>query len=662
MTKKGVTKPLILAPAGGKESFLAAIAAGADAVYCGLKRFSARMAAENFTVEDLVRLSALARSKGVQVYIALNTLIKPDEIDMAGKLLVNLSGTVNPDAIIIQDPAFISLARQAGYQGELHLSTLSNVTFPKALKQIKKISGITRVVIPRELNIDEVKAFADACPIDMSIEIFVHGALCYGVSGRCYWSSFLGGKSGLRGRCVQPCRRVYDIKGEKKRYFSCQDLSLDVLVKVIADVKNISAWKIEGRKKGPHYVYYTVRAYRLLRDHGKEPDAKKEALNLLEYALGRKTTHYNFLPQRPQVSVKTDEQTGSGLFAGRIKGSEKNMFLIPRQRLLTGDLLRIGYEDEPGHTTYRVTRGVPKRGRLTIKLPGRRVRIGGSPVFIVDRREKELKDALENMRQELENISVDFPEMSEFKAKLKKPDKITGKIKTRPVDMHVGRTLHKKQNRGISGLWLSDSTADRLSKSDIAKCWWWLPPVVWPENENDLINRIKLVSDRGGRYFVLNSPWQTVFFNQEKGLKLWAGPFCNAANPLAIEQLASFGFSGVIVSPELGEDDYPRLAKESVLPVGIVLSGNWPLCISRTIAPDLKIGNLFSSPRGEQAWVAQYDSDYWAFPNWKLDLEKYRSELVKAGFSMFVHFEEPLPGDIKLKKRPGLWNWNLKLL
>jgi len=183
--KKGFTKPLILAPAGGKESFLAAIAADADAVYCGLKRFSARMAAENFTVEDLVRLSAFARSKGVQVYIALNTLIKPDEIDRAGKLLENLSKTVNPDAIIIQDPAFVSLAQQAGYQGELHLSTLSNVTFPKALKQIKKIPGITRVVIPRELNIDEVKAFADACPADMSIEIFVHGALCYGVSGRC---------------------------------------------------------------------------------------------------------------------------------------------------------------------------------------------------------------------------------------------------------------------------------------------------------------------------------------------------------------------------------------------------------------------------------------------------------------------------------------------
>jgi len=657
--KKGAAKPLILAPAGGKESFMAAIAAGADAVYCGLKQFSARMNAENFTVEDLIRLSSLAHSMDVKVYIALNTLVKPDEINSAGKLIENLSQTVHPDAIIIQDLSIIPLARQAGYQGELHLSTLSNVSFPKAMEQIKKIPEVTRVVTPRELNIDEVRTFADACPSGKSIEIFVHGALCYGVSGRCYWSSFFGGKSGLRGRCVQPCRRVYSIKGEKRRYFSCQDLSLDVLAKVMTDVENISAWKIEGRKKGPHYVFYTVRAYRLFRDHGKDPEAKKEALNLLDNALGRKSTHYNFLPQRPQSPVKTSEQTGSGLFLGRLKGSEKNTFLIPRQSLLTGDLLRIGYEDEPGHTTYRVTRSVPKKGRLTIKLPGQRFTRGGTPVFIVDRREKELKEALSRIRQKLENIPVGFPELSVFKARLKKPYNAKDRTKIRPVDMHVKRSFHKKGKRGVSGIWL---TPGIQSKTDASKYWWWLPPVVWPENEDALGKHINHILARGGRNFVLNSPWQTVFFNKRKGLNLWAGPFCNIANPLAIECLASFGFSGVIVSPELGKGDYLKLVEKSMLPLGIVLTGNWPLCISRTIASDLKVGSSFRSPRGEEAWVAHYGSDYWTFPNWNLDLEQYRQMLVKSGFSMFVHLEESIPKDVKLKKRPGLWNWNLKLL
>ena len=115
---------------------------------------------------------------------------------------------------------------------------------------------------------------AAQCPDDLGLEVFVHGALCYAVSGRCYWSSYLGGKSGLRGRCVQPCRRFYHQKSQNGRFFSCYDLSIDVLVKVMLDIPAIHAWKIEGRKKGPHYVYYTTRAYQLLRDYArKDPQA-----------------------------------------------------------------------------------------------------------------------------------------------------------------------------------------------------------------------------------------------------------------------------------------------------------------------------------------------------------------------------------------------------
>jgi len=662
LQEKGEKKPLILAPAGGKESFMAALAAGADAVYCGLKQFSARMNAENFSVDHLIRLASLAHAMDVKVYIALNTLVKPDEISRAGKLIETLSRSVNPDALIIQDLSFIPLARQAGYTGELHLSTLSNVSFPAAWKEIKNIPEITRVVTPRELNIDEVKAFANECPPGKSIEIFVHGALCYGVSGRCYWSSFLGGKSGLRGRCVQPCRRTYDIKGEKNRYFSCRDFSLDVLAKVVADIKNISAWKIEGRKKGPHYVFYTVKAYQLFRDHGTDPNAKKDALGLLENALGRPTTHYNFLPQRPQVPVNTGQEAGSGLFTGRLKGSEKNLFLIPRHRLLAGDLLRIGYEDEPGHSTYRVTRGVPKKGRLTIKLPGQGHKGGGRPVFIVDRRERELKGELENIRNKLERIPAGLPELSEFKVQLKQPRRSKGKTGLQPVHMLVDRSFQRKRTKGAVGLWLTAETPERLPKRDVARCWWWLPPVVWPEDERRWGEQIRRILNAGGRYFVLNSPWQTAFFNRKKGLDLWAGPFCNIANPLAVEHLASAGFSGVIASPELGNKDYLGLAEQSILPIGIVIAGNWPLCISRTLAADLKTGSPFRSPRGEDSWIARYGSDYWLFPNWSINLDQHRRMLVNSGFSMFVHLNETVPKGVKMKKRPGLWNWRLNLM
>jgi len=197
--------PEILAPAGNRASFLAALAAGADAVYCGMKHFSARMMAKNFTLEELASLTRLAHDMGIKVYVAFNSLLKPDDLNKAARLAEALGRWVKPDALIISDLSFVQLVRQTGFSGELHLSTLANVNFPAALNLIRGKLGIDRVVVPRELNIDEVKALAGACPDGLGLEVFIHGALCYAVSGRCYWSSYFGGKSGLRGRCVQPC-------------------------------------------------------------------------------------------------------------------------------------------------------------------------------------------------------------------------------------------------------------------------------------------------------------------------------------------------------------------------------------------------------------------------------------------------------------------------
>ena len=152
--------PEILAPAGGKKAFLAALAAGADAVYCGLKSFSARMAAENFTLDELARLSNLAHDRGVKVYVPFNTLVKSDELAEAGRIMDALNRWVRPDALIVQDLALVSLARQTSFTGEIHLSTLANVTFPDALEMVRRFPQVKRVVLPRELNIDEVKAMS----------------------------------------------------------------------------------------------------------------------------------------------------------------------------------------------------------------------------------------------------------------------------------------------------------------------------------------------------------------------------------------------------------------------------------------------------------------------------------------------------------------------
>jgi putative protease len=648
-------QPAILAPAGNRAAFLAALAAGADAVYCGLKNMSARMEAKNFSLEELAQLAQLAHDRGVKVYVTVNALLKPDELDMAGQLIEGLGRHVKPDALIVQDPGVVALARQAGFNGEIHLSTLANVSFPKALGFVARTLSVDRVVVPRELSIDEIKAMADACPPSMGLETFIHGALCYGVSGRCYWSSYLGGKSGLRGRCVQPCRRHYRQDGRNARAFSCQDYSVDVLVKILGQVQKILAWKIEGRKKGPHYVFYTVSAYRMLRDQGHDARAKRDAMDLLAQSLGRETTHYRFLPQRPQKPIDTMRQTASGLYMGKVQGPVGNPWVVVRQALLPGDVLRVGYEDETGHTICRVTRHVPPKGRYPLNLGGRKAPPSGAPVFLTDRREK----ALEEMMAELEASAAPLESIatSRFKAALPRPV-----AQSRgSTEMRVSWMPSRASGANAAGIWLSETAVANIGKSAAGELWIWLPPVIWPDDEARLTGLLRQSLENGARQFVLNAPWQMALFNRPEGLSLWAGPFCNAANALCLESLRTLGFSGAFVSPELGETDILALCRQSPLPLGIVLSGHWPLCISRTLADGMQLRVPFDSPRGEQAWADQHGPDYWIFPNWQLDILEKRAILQQAGIRMFAHLDEPVPPAVTIKKRPGLWNWKLGL-
>ncbi|MCJ7829970.1 MAG: U32 family peptidase, partial [Desulfobacterales bacterium] len=575
-----VPKPAILAPAGNRASFLAALAAGAEAIYCGLKALSARMEAKNFTIEELAALTRLAHAKGAQVYVTVNSLLAPGDLDTAGRLVDQLQRAVQPDGLIVQDLAMVQLVRQAGFSGQLHLSTLAAVSFPEALRMIGSAGGVDRVVLPRELSIDEIKAMAQACPAGVKLEVFVHGALCYGVSGRCYWSSYFGGKSGLRGRCVQPCRRIYAQTADKRRAFACQDLSLDVLVKPLLSIPQVGAWKIEGRKKGPHYVYYTVQAYRMLRDHGQDPRAKQDALYLLSHALGRTGTHFAFLPQRPQNPVPAAGQTASGLFVGKVGGLKGSLFLVPREALMPGDVLRLGYEDEPWHAIVRVRQHVPAKGRLVLKLPAGQTSAKGAPVFLTDRREKALETQLADLEAELTFPAGVQIAPSDFKAGL--PTRT--RKRTLALEMGVHRDLRRGDPRIPTGVWLSAESRAGIPRGMWPNVWWWLPPVTWPGEEAELRGLIDTVRQRQARCFVLNTPWQAALFRNLRGVDLWAGPFCNPANPLALQTLAEMGFAGAFVSPELGREDYLQLPRNSPLPLGIVLSGCWPLCVSRFVA------------------------------------------------------------------------------
>ncbi|BCS87728.1 peptidase U32 family protein [Pseudodesulfovibrio sediminis] len=661
MSKKHI--PEIMAPAGDKQSYLAAVAAGADAVYLGLKHFSARMQAKNFSISELAQLASLGRDHGTKTYVAMNTLVKPKDPESAGRLIDRLQKTVKPYALIVQDLAMLTLAKQAGFQGELHLSTLANVSHPAGLALAKKL-GASRVVVPRELNLDEVKLMAEACPKDLDLEIFVHGALCHCVSGRCYWSSYLGGKSGLRGRCVQPCRRLYTQQKQRpERLFSCNDLSLDVLTKPLLSMPKVAAWKIEGRKKGPHYVFYTVKAYQILRDNPQDPKAKKVAVDLLEQALGRPTSHSTFLPQRAFQPIPKDGETSSGRLVGEIKLDQRKRFFQPREPLHPGDLIRVGYEDQPGHCTFPIRRRVPKRGRMDIPLfkgQSGPPLPSGTKVFLVDRREPELSKLIKGLNSELDMFPA--PEAKESHFTPTWPKAAPRKKTQRSESITLFRQPPKGRIFDRSAFWLEKATISKVPSNAVVRSQWWLPPVIWPDEDKKYRSLIKEAVKKGAREFVINAPWQAAYFEDRKSSTLVAGPFCNAANRLALGVLRDLGCSSAIISPELPYEDIYELAQNPPLQLAFIVKGLWPFGIARFQSEAVRFDQPIKSPMHEVAFVRQHGQNNWIYPGWELDLTKEYKKLERLGIKTFITIREPWPKDVPRPKRTSDFNWNLQLL
>ena len=656
--------PEILSPAGDTSSALAAFAAGADAIYLGLKHFSARMEAENFSTLELSRLVDLAHTEGRRVYIALNTLLKPGDLSAAGRLIKRVCLGAAPDGLIVQDLGTLDLVRQVGFRGGVFLSTLANITHPLAAEAARK-AGADRVILPRELSIDEIRMLDTVRPEGLGFEFFIHGALCWCVSGRCWWSSYMGGKSGLRGRCVQPCRRVYTQKGKEGRFFSCLDLSLDVLVKTLKELPGVVSWKIEGRKKGPHYVYYVTTAYRMLRDHGHDPQAKKEALAILDMALGRPITRARFLPQKNVQPTTTDGQTSSGLLAGKVVRDGEGRFAVkPRFDLLARDYLRIGVEDENWHATMPVTRRVPKGGTLTLNLPRHKSPPNGTPVFLIDRREPELSSLLTEWDGRLRRAKERPESTVDFE--------YTPPAAARPgkrLDILLRGSIPKgREGRdgvkpgAVQGLWLSPRAVEGVSRTLFSRISWWLPPVIWPDEEESWLRLVRGAVRDGARHFVCNEPWQTTLFPDIAKLSLTAGPFCNITNAAALNILQSFGFSAAFVSPELEGEALLSLPKQSPLPLGVVISGYWPMGIARHSITPLKLEEPFTSPKGEAFWARRYGQNTWIYPAWPLGITMYRGELERAGYSTFVTMAEWPPQSVGEAKRTSVFNWDVGML
>lgn len=251
----------ILAPAGSYESFRAALGAGADAVYAGGPRFGARAFADNFTQEELVRAVGEAHLFGKKFYLTVNTLLKDKEIADLFDYLAPLY-EAGLDAVIVQDAGVIEYIRESFPGMDLHASTQMTVTGSYGAKFLKK-QGVTRVVPARELSLGEIRQIREETGLE--IECFVHGALCYCYSGQCLLSSMIGGRSGNRGQCAQPCRLPYSVDGKKKYYLSPKDICTLEIIPELVDA-GIDSFKIEGRMKKPEYVAGVTSMYRKYTD------------------------------------------------------------------------------------------------------------------------------------------------------------------------------------------------------------------------------------------------------------------------------------------------------------------------------------------------------------------------------------------------------------
>ncbi len=273
----------LLAPAGSPQALEAAVASGADSVYLGLDEFSARSKAINFTRDTLKHYIAFCHNKNVRVFITLNTLIYDNEMDRAIETACFAKNS-GADALIVQDIGLFSILKQILPGISLHASTQMSINSPAGAAHMKKI-GFDRVILAREMSISEIKKSSDQ---GIETEVFVHGARCYSYSGQCLMSSMLGGRSGNRGMCAQPCRLPYTLSDENGpvllsgHLLSLKDTMYLAELPKLRDA-GVSALKIEGRMKGPDYVAAVTSIYRKYLDMDSYSEiAKHDSDDLLK--------------------------------------------------------------------------------------------------------------------------------------------------------------------------------------------------------------------------------------------------------------------------------------------------------------------------------------------------------------------------------------------
>ena len=594
-----MSKIEILAPVGNEEMLRAAVFSGADAVYLGFSGFNARTSANNFNADTLKDAVAFCHARGVAVHVALNTTVYGGELPALEQAIRAVAAS-GADAVICQDLAVATLIGKIAPQLPRHGSTQMSVHSLQGALELKEL-GFTRVVLARELSMPEVEHITKHCGIET--ECFVHGALCMCVSGQCYMSAFLGGRSGNRGSCAGPCRLPFEAntlpegKPGRLHHLSLKDNSvIDKLDKLQA--LGVASAKIEGRLRTPEYVAAAVSACLAGREgRAYDRDLLKNAFSRSGFTSGyldgkidgtmfgvrseadaeqtKKTLpmlRELYRRERSRVPVKMKleiEEGGEKLTVTDADGSKAFAY---------GDA-----EPQPARTdpTESLHRSLAKTGGTPFAVEDQdiTVEMDGGPWFIpggaVNELRREALDALLKKREVLRP----WPTTEEHVPAL--PLRTLPPHRTLRARFESWEQVPERALDGIEYLILPIAQADRVPREWRAKTLLELPRVMFGKLEEDTARRIAATQDAGFAGYEVSN---IAHLRLCRGLPMSGSFGLNITNQLAAQFYADNGLGSMLILPEVKDSDISTIAPTHngrPVPTGVLVYGHMPLMITR---------------------------------------------------------------------------------
>ena len=587
----------ILAPVGSEEMLRAAVFSGADAVYLGFSGFNARTGAGNFDADSLKEAVRFCHARGVAVHVALNTTVYGTELSALEQAIRAVAAS-GADAVICQDLAVATLIGKIAPQLPRHGSTQMSVHTLQGALELKEL-GFTRVVLARELSLPEVEHITKHCGIET--ECFIHGALCMSVSGQCYMSAFLGGRSGNRGYCAGPCRLPFEAnalpegKPGRLHHLSLKDNSaIDKLDKLQA--LGVASAKIEGRLRTPEYVAAAVSACLAGRE-GRAYDR-----DLLKNAFSRSGFTSGYLDGKIDgtmfgVRSEADAELTKKTLPMLRELYRRERSRVPVQMKLEieegGEKLTVtdadgnkafaygDAEPQPARTdpTESLNRSLAKTGGTPFAAEKITVEMDGGPWFIPGSAVNELRrEALDVLLKKREVLRP-WPTTEEHVAAL--PQRTLPPRRTLRARFECWEQVPERALDGVEYLILPIAQADRVPREWRAKTILELPRVMFGALEQDTARRIAATQDAGFAGYEVSN---IAHLRLCRGLPMTGGFGLNITNNAAAQFYAEQGLSSLLILPEVKDSDIASIAPArngKPVPTGVMIYGHMPLMLTR---------------------------------------------------------------------------------